>query len=127
MRYLACLNDITSQAMKKSLALCLAAAIAMISNTSAQADWGHRHGGYRPPAYGHRHGGGGNWIGPAAVLAIAGLAIGATAYNRAYAAPAPVYTAPPPNPGMWYYCGSSGQYYPYTNICPEGWQAVPAR
>lgn len=113
--------------MKKIAVLCLAATITMIANTPALADWGHRHGGHRGPSHHQGHRGGGNWIGPAAVLAIAGLAIGATAYNRAYAEPAPVYTAPPPNPGVWYYCGSSGQYYPYTNICPEGWQAVPAR
>ena len=77
--------------------------------------------------------------GPAAVLAIAGMAIGSAAYSNAYAAPAPVYSgpvyappaavysAPPARSAFWYFCGSSGQYYPYTNACPEGWQAVPAR
>ena len=119
--------------MKKISALCLAAAVAMTVNAPAQADWGHRHGGFRPPMH-HHHPSARGWVGPAAVLAITGLALGAAAYHNAYAAPAPVYatpvpvyTAPPPSNNVWYYCGSSGQYYPYTNACPEGWQAVPAR
>lgn len=116
--------------MKKITALCIAATLALSINTSAQADWGH-HGGYRD--YGHHYQrGGGGWIGPAAILGIAGLAIGtAVASQHYYAAPVRVYSAPPPPVqaayGTWYYCGSSGQYYPYTNACPEGWQAVPAR
>lgn len=125
--------------MKKTATLCLAAALAMTVNTSAQADWGRHRGDFRPPMHEHHHDGG-SWVGPAAVLAIAGMAIGAAVYSNAYAQPAPVYSAPvyaPPTPvysappaprnDAWYYCGSSDQYYPYTNVCPEGWQAVPAR
>jgi hypothetical protein len=117
--------------MKKLSALCIAAALALTASTSAQADWG-RHGGHRGHGHHHHHGGSG-WVGPAAVLAITGLAIGAAvASQNNYYAPAPVYSAPPrPMPPVgydtWYYCGSSGQYYPYTDACPEGWQAVPAR
>ena len=124
--------------MKKITALFIAATLAMTATTSAQAEWGHRHGGHGHGHHGHR--GGQGWVGPAAVLAIAGLAIGtAVASQRSYApapvysyTPEPVYYNPPPRPapvdyGTWYYCGSSGQYYPYTNACPEGWQAVPAR
>jgi len=125
--------------MKKTAILCLTAALAMTINTSAQADWGRHRGHHGPSMHHHHHRGSHGWAGPAAVLAIAGLAIGATAYSNAYAAPAPVYAAPvyaPPAPvyyapparsDVWYYCASSGQYYPYTNACPEGWQAVPAR
>ncbi len=124
--------------MKKIATLCIAASLALSATTSAHADWGRHHGDFRPPMHHHHHRGGSGWVGPAAVLAIAGMAIGAAAYSNAYAAPAPVYTAPayvpapvysaPPARGdIWYYCGSSGQYYPYTNACPEGWQAVPAR
>jgi len=125
--------------MKKLTTLFIATTLAISSIAPAQADWG-RHGGYGE--YGHheyRRSGPG-WVGPAAVLAITGLAIGAAvASQHSYApapaysyAPAPVYynAAPRPMPadyGTWYYCGSSGQYYPYTNACPEGWQAVPAR
>ncbi len=131
--------------MKKSVALLLSASLLAGSIGSAQADWDHRREHYgRPPAYyqqqhhqQHNHHHRNNWVGPAAVLAITGLALGAAAYNNSYTAPAPVYVeaapapvyvaAPPPRPRLWYYCGSSGQYYPYTNVCPEGWQAVPAR
>ena len=124
--------------MKKIATLCIAASLALGATTSAQADWGRHHGDFRPPMHHHHHRGGSGWVGPAAVLAIAGMAIGAAAYSNAYAAPspvyaaptyvpAPVYSAPPARGDIWYYCGSSGQYYPYTNACPEGWQAVPAR
>ncbi len=123
----------TSQIMKKATALLLAASLALGSIGTAQADWG-RHGGYRdyrpgPERHYHGHRGGPGWIGPAAALAIAGLAVGAVAYNQYQ--PAPVYVAPPPPPvriqpapGNWYYCGSAGEYYPYVQYCPEGWQQV---
>ena len=122
--------------MKKTTALCLAFSLALGSAGSAQADWG-RHQGYRGPSQGHHqnhhyqghgHRQGPNWAGPAAILAITGLAIGAAAYSQANSAP--VYVAPPrqiqaaPDAGNWYYCGSSGQYYPYVRGCPEGWQTV---
>lgn len=119
--------------MKKTTALCLAISLALGTAGTAQADWG-RHDGYRHHHQEYRHGGS-DWVGPAALLAITGLAIGAAAYSQASAAPAyqaPVYVAPPPpvpvqvplESGNWYYCGSSGQYYPYVRYCPEGWQAV---
>ena len=132
--------------MKKITALFIAATLAATATTSAQADWGQRHGGHHGH-HGHHRGGHG-WAGPAAVLAIAGLAIGAAvASQHSYAAapvysygqtpaysytPEPAYYRAPPRPapaeyGTWYYCGSSGQYYPNTNACPEGGQAVPAR
>jgi len=45
----------------------------------------------------------------------------------------PVYSSPatPPPAGgnmpqYWYYCASSGNYYPYISTCPEGWKMVPA-
>jgi hypothetical protein len=120
--------------MKKTSALCLAIALALGVNGTAQAEHHHHgHGGgyYAPPPdygyYRHReHHHSSSWVGPAAVLAITGLTLGAMAYNRASE---PVYVAPPPPPpqpsqGLWYYCASSGQYYPYTNACPEGWRTV---
>jgi hypothetical protein len=122
--------------MKKTTAFCLSISLALACTGTAQADWG-QHRGYRnPPATKHHHRHhdrhGQNWVGPAAILAITGLAIGA-AYSQAQAAP--IYSAPPhplqatpPVAESWYYCGSSGQYYPYVRHCPEGWQAVmPAR
>lgn len=117
--------------MKKLSTLCVTAILALTATASAQADW-YRHGGYRDYGHHHHYRGGSDWIGPAAVLAITGLAVGAAVASQNYYTPAPVYSAPPrPMPpagyDTWYYCGSSGQYYPYTNACPEGWQAVPAR
>ena len=120
------------------LALCLALGF----STPALADRGHDRGYYRPAPnhynYGHHHHHGNRWVAPAAVLAITGIAAGIAAANYyapepAYVAPQPVYVAPPraiysaPLAGYWNYCGSAGQYYPYVNYCPEGWQPVPAR
>jgi hypothetical protein len=43
----------------------------------------------------------------------------------AYTAPAIVAQTPPSQPAnAWYFCKSVGQYYPYTQYCPEGWQMV---
>jgi hypothetical protein len=122
--------------MKKTTAIFVALSLALGSIGTAQADWG-RHEGYRPDYRDryehHEHHRGGGWVGPAALLAITGLAIGAAAYSQAAPAvaySAPVYSPPPrpvqvmPESGSWYYCESSGQYYPYTRACPEGWQAV---
>ncbi len=122
--------------MKTIKILCAAISLTLVTAGSANADWG-RHNGYRQGGHdyrhqnqSHRHG----WAGPAALLAITGLAIGATAYAAANPAPvyapAPVYVAPPravyqpQQTGNWYFCGSSGQYYPYVRHCPEGWQEV---
>ncbi len=120
--------------MKKIASLIVAASLAVAGIGSAQADWGHHRPDFRPPMPHHHHHhdrGGPSWVGPAAVLGIAGLVLGATAYSRAQAAPVYVEPVrplpPPPAPELWYYCGSSGQYYPYTNVCPEGWVAVQAR
>lgn len=116
--------------MKKITTLGLALCLALTTAGSAQADWG-RHDNYRAD-HGSRHDhgqrGGSDWVGPVAILAIAGLAIGAATYNQYR--PAPVYVAPPPPvqeqlpAGNWYYCGSANQYYPYVDYCPEGWQQV---
>lgn len=121
--------------MTKSLSLLLSAALFAGSISTAQADWGYRRGYYSPPPMHHHHHRERNdWIGPAAILAITGLAIGAAAYNsNHYEPPAPsygpqpVYAPPAPASNPWYYCRSSAQYYPYTNVCPEGWMAVPVR
>lgn len=120
--------------MKKTSALFLAICLALGTAGTARADW-DRHGpqgGYRSQHHHHGEGprSGSDWIGPAAILAITGLAIGAAVYSQANAAPA--YVAPPPAPayqpppdsGSWYYCQPYGQYYPYVRECPEPWQAV---
>ena len=118
-----------------SIALCLALGAA----TPALADRGHDRGYYRPapPRYDHGHRRGYGWAGPAALLAITGIAAGIAASTYyapapAYVEPQPVYVAPRPvyggpTAGYWNYCGSAGQYYPNVEYCPEGWQPVPAR
>ncbi|KAB2927822.1 MAG: hypothetical protein F9K30_02995 [Dechloromonas sp.] len=111
--------------------------ITMAGQALARDDWrrGHDH---RPPHFqkfkhhhhhhaprvSHRHHR--DWIGPAALIALTGVTIGA-AVSQLPPPPPVHYSAPPPTSGSWYFCGSSGQYYPYTNACPEGWQAVAPR
>ena len=131
--------------------LCSAICIALGISSPALADHGHDRGYYRPgpqhygrgdyrpapPRYDHGHRRGYGWVGPAAILAITGIAAGIAASNYyapapAYVAPQPVYVAPrpvyaAPAAGYWNYCGSAGQYYPNVDYCPEGWQPVPAR
>lgn len=118
--------------MKKITIALLSTTLLLSSIGSAQAgpEYHHGHRGYYPPPVHHEHRHNHSpsrhhWIGPAALLAIGGLTIGTLLHQQA--APQAVYSPPPPPSGSWYYCGSSGQYYPYTQACPEGWQAVPAR
>jgi hypothetical protein len=125
--------------------LCLALAIALgAASVPALADRGGHRGHYDGPRHeyrdhgyrhGHRHDYGHRqrWIGPAAALAITGLAA-ATWYatpRPVYVAPQPVYVQPQPvyvparpTGGYWHYCPSAGGYYPNVNYCPEGWQAI---
>ena len=108
--------------------------------------WADGARGFSPQAqHRGRHGGshGGDWIAPLLFIGLAGAVIGAAASQndpppRAYVAPPVTYVpqatyvapavvvpaAPPPPANMWYFCQSSGQYYPYTQRCPEGWQLV---
>ena len=95
-------------------------------------------GGWRPAVYGP--GWGGNW-GPAWRGAYYGPGYGYP-YGAAYYSPPVVYTAPPvmtyaapqqpmvlasqPQPAVWYYCETSGQYFPYVQSCASGWQTQPA-
>lgn len=84
------------------------------------------------------------WIAPLLFLGLAGAVIGAAASQSSvpppvyvappvtyappvttYIAPVEIAPAPPPQPvNTWYFCRSVGQYYPYTQYCPEGWQLV---
>ena len=129
--------------MNKTTSLLVVATlgIALVGNAQARDRDDRRHGyDHRPPHYQkfkhhhrhhaprviHRHHR--DWVGPAALIALTGVAIGAAV---SHLPPAPrvtyTYAPPPPASGNWYYCGSSGQYYPYTNACPEGWQVVAPR
>ena len=124
--------------MKARTALNLILSLSLFASGAAHADWGHHGGPGRfgppaPPMPMHHHHHGNDWVVPAAVLAITGLAVGA-ALSEPRPQPQPVYVAPPPPPirvqpapGVWYYCNSSGQYYPYVDYCPEGWQPVSPR
>ena len=123
--------------MHKITSTLIAATLGFALIGNAQAGHDRRHGyDHRPPHYQkhrhhhhpaprvvrHHHR---DWVGPAAMIALTGVAIGAAMHYAP--APQPVYAAPPPPSGNWYYCGSSGQYYPYTDACPEGWQSVAPR
>ncbi|MEI6803402.1 MAG: hypothetical protein WCK83_09560 [Burkholderiales bacterium] len=99
----------------------------------------------RRPEFRHHEGhqgGGPGWIAPLVFLGVAGAILSASERSQAqpvyvsppvtyvspqptYAIPAPAVQGPPAAPGYsWYFCKSVGQYYPYTQNCPEGWQQV---
>lgn len=84
--------------------LCLALCLALGASAPALADHryygGSRDGYYEPPRYRHHHEGryrdgygGDRWVGPAAIVALTGIAAGVVA--SAYYAPRPVYVEPP--------------------------------
>jgi hypothetical protein len=88
--------------------------------------------GYRPAAYGPGWGGWGpGWHGgpyyayPYGAYYGPPIAYGPPAV--AYVQPAqPLVLAAQPEPPVWYYCQSSGKYYPYAQECASGWQVQPA-
>lgn len=82
----------------------------------------HRHGWNH---HRHNHYSSSNWVAPLIALGVAGAVWSAAAQPApSYTPPAVTYYPPQPAPSASYYCGSSGQYYPYTSYCPEGWQLV---
>ena len=115
---------------------------------SALANGPRGHYSHGPQRSHQSHNSGGGWIAPLLFLGLAGAVIGAAASQPSapppvyvqppamyvppavtYVQPAPTYMAPvpaaPPQPlNAWYFCKSVGQYYPYTQYCPEGWQLV---
>ena len=122
---------------------------AMGGSALANGPRGHYPHGQHRSYQSQGHGGG--WIAPLLFLGLAGAVIGAAASQQSapppvyvqppvtylppavtyvqrestYLAPAPVAPAAPPQPvNAWYFCKSVGQYYPYTQYCPEGWQLV---
>lgn len=134
------------KAVPKTIAVVLLVA-AMGGSALANGPRGHYPHGPQRSYQSHNHGGGG-WIAPLLFLGLAGAVIGAAAREPSppppvyvqppvtyvppavtYVQPAPTYMAPapaaPPQPvNAWYFCKSVGQYYPYTQYCPEGWQLV---
>jgi hypothetical protein len=111
----------------------VAALLVTVMSGSAFADRG-----YRAPAYNHYHHRGGyhsDWVGPLLFFGLTAAALAAATQQpppeAAYVLPAPVEAAPQvaPQPapvGVWYFCRSSGQYYPYVRSCPEAWEPVPS-
>lgn len=89
------------------------------------------------PSPHHYHGGGGglNWLGAILLIGFTAAVVDAVTsqpkpppppkYVPPPVQPAPVYIEQPAASGMWYYCKSSGQYYPYVRTCPEGWEELP--
>jgi len=127
-----CFHDAKEKVVRKLIVPVLI--VLSLVTPTAYADRGYDHG-----RYGHHGGGGSAWAGLAVFGALTGLAIMAERTRPVYVDPyyaGPVYieqqtVSVPPSPanssGSWYYCRSSAMYYPYTQACPEGWQAVPAR
>lgn len=84
--------------------LCIALVLTLGASTTALADHGYRGGYYGgnyggPPRHYHHEGGyarGSGWAGPAAVLAIAGIAAGIAASNYYSPPPPPVYVQQQP-------------------------------
>ena len=131
------------KALPKTTAVLLLVA-AMGGSALADGPRGYYPQGPSRGYYSQSHGGG--WIAPLLFLGLAGAVIGAAASQQSppppvyvqppviyappavtYVQPAPSYLAPvaPPQPvNAWYFCKSVGQYYPYTQYCPEGWQLV---
>lgn len=89
------------------------------------------------PSPHHYHGGGGlNWLGAILLIGFTAAVVDAVTsppkppppppkYEPPPVQPAPIYIEQPAASGMWYYCKSSGQYYPYVRTCPEGWEELP--
>jgi hypothetical protein len=103
---------------------------------SAFADSGQR--GYSPHSYHHYHHGSGSmdWLGAILLFGFTAAIVNAMASQppapppATYAVPSPPQPAPqvipqPAQTGMWYYCRSSEQYYPYVRSCPEEWELLP--
>ncbi len=132
------------KAVQKTVAVVLLVA-AMGSSALADGRGGNFPYGQQRSYQSHNHGGG--WVAPLLFLGLAGAVIGAAANQQqspppivyvqppvtympaavTYVQPAPTYIAPAPPPqpvNTWYFCKSVGQYYPYTQYCPEGWQLV---
>lgn len=97
---------------------------AVSSNALADRGWNHHRYDDRPR---HEHRNRSDWVGPLVLLGIGAVALTAITSQPD---PAPVYVAqqraypPPQPPSAGYFCQSVGQYYPYTQYCPEGWQLV---
>lgn len=97
--------------MKKLLISCVMVVLSLGAISPANAHGGRWHGG--------------GWV-PFAAGAVTGVVIA-----RGYYRPAPIYYyhgSPmyyyPPQP-MVAFCPENGLYYPQTQACPSGWQALP--
>lgn len=113
-----------------------APSIVQAGNVGWAVSVGGGYGGWRPAAYGPWGGWGAGWGGN-----FYGPAYGYP-YGAGFYAPPVVYTAPPviayanppqpmvlaaqPQAPIWYFCPSSGQYFPYVQSCASGWQTQPA-
>lgn len=82
--------------------LCIALILTLGASTTALADHGYRGSYYDGPQRHHHHDGGysrgSGWAGPAALLAIAGIAVGVAASNYYAPPPQPVYVQQPQQP-----------------------------
>lgn len=130
-----------------------AAVLITAISSNALADGWRGHGPRFEPRYQSEHWHGSDWVAPLIVLGVAGAMLSAAASQPSappvsyaqppvvYAQPQVSYAAPPvsyaplpvtmpaPAPApmpvdVAYFCRSSGQFHPYVQYCPEGWQLV---
>ena len=121
--------------MNTKRAALIAVALAMASASGGVwADRGGHYGGQGGYHGGGHYGGGLGWVpglllGSALVWAVTRPTVVYQEPVQTVVVPEPVMVAPPsppPSNQYWYYCRSSGTYYPYVSSCPTGWERVPA-
>jgi hypothetical protein len=119
--------------MNKFIRFVAATILIALASGNALADHGRP-----PPAHHYSHGGGHlDWLGALLLIGFTAAVLDAATSQPSapppprYVEPLPVLPAPsyieqPQPAGMWYFCRSAGQYYPYVRSCPEAWEQVPA-
>jgi len=109
----------------------------LVATMAGNAVADHGHPGSPPHSYHHYHGSGNmDWLGAILLFGFTAAIVNAMTSQppapppATYIVPSPPVPAPqvipqPAQTGMWYYCRSAEQYYPYVRTCPEEWEMLP--